>query len=176
MRTDAAERALPRTVRIVEVGPRDGLQNEPDFVPTDRKLAFVSALRAAGLAHIEAASFVSPKWVPQMADAEAVMAGLAPLAAADDGVVFSALTPNMRGFERAAALPATREVAVFVAASEAFSRRNTNCSRDEALGRFPEQPFLEDLHLVLEARGDGEHRDALQPRIQELMPPRRVNE
>ena len=135
LRTDAAERALPRAVRIVEVGPRDGLQNEPTFVPTDAKLAFVAALRAAGLAHIEAASFVSPKWVPQMRDAEAVMAGLAPLAAADGGVTFSALTPNMRGFERAAALPATGEVAVFVAASEAFSRRNTNCSRDEALAR-----------------------------------------
>ena len=122
---------LPSRVRLVEVGPRDGLQNEPVAVPTAMKLELIARLAAAGCAHIEVTAFVSPEWVPQMADHDAVMRGLP----ARPGVTYSVLTPNLRGFEAAAAAGA-QEVAVFGAASETFSQRNINCSIAESLRRF----------------------------------------
>lgn len=118
-------------VRIVEVGPRDGLQNEPANVPTATKLELIERLAAAGLRDIEATSFVSPKWVPQMADHAEVMQGLS----RRPGVNYPVLVPNLKGFEAAAAAGAA-EVAVFAAASESFSRRNINCSIDESIDRF----------------------------------------
>ena len=118
-------------VEIFEVGPRDGLQNEARTIPTAEKVALVDALSQCGFRRIEAASFVSPKWVPQMADAAEVMARIE---RAPD-VRYSALTPNMRGYERARDAGAD-EVAVFAAASEGFSKANLNASVDEALGRF----------------------------------------
>jgi hydroxymethylglutaryl-CoA lyase len=123
--------SLPRGVRLVEVGPRDGLQNEKANVPTDVKVAFIDRLAAAGLTAIEATSFVSPKWVPQMADAAAVMARIE----RRPGVVYSVLVPNMKGFESALAAKAD-EVVVFGAASEAFSQRNINCGIAESIERF----------------------------------------
>ncbi|MBA4502712.1 hydroxymethylglutaryl-CoA lyase [Marinobacterium marinum] len=129
--------AFPQQVRIVEVGPRDGLQNEPGpIIPTEIKVELIDRLAAAGLQHIEAASFVSPKWVPQMGDAAAVMAGIQ----RRPGVTYSALTPNLKGLEGAIAAN-TPEVAVFAAASEAFSQKNINCSIAESLERF--QPLME---------------------------------
>ncbi|MEQ8801208.1 MAG: hydroxymethylglutaryl-CoA lyase, partial [Haliea sp.] len=122
---------LPRTVTLVEVGARDGLQNEPDLVPLEAKLRLIDDLGAAGLRVIEAGSFVNPKWIPQMADSEAVFAGLK----RRPGVRYTALTPNLKGFERALAAGAD-EVAVFGAASEAFSQKNINCSIAESLQRF----------------------------------------
>ena len=123
--------ALPERARFVDVGPRDGLQNEKATIATDVKVGLVDRLTDAGLQAIEAASFVSPKWVPQMADGAEVMARIR----RKPGVVYSALVPNMKGFE--AALGAkVEEVAVFAAASESFSQRNTNCSIAESLGRF----------------------------------------
>lgn len=122
---------LPEKVRIVEVGARDGLQNETANVPTDVKLALIGGLVDAGVRNIEAAAFVSPKWVPQMADHDAVMRGLP----RRDGVRYSALTPNLKGFEAAMAA-GTEEVAVFGSASEAFSQKNINCSIAESLRRF----------------------------------------
>jgi hydroxymethylglutaryl-CoA lyase len=121
-------------VRIVEVGPRDGLQNEKQPIPTVTKLALIRKLAAAGLRDIEATSFVSPKWVPQMADHAEVMAGL-PSQAEFPGVNYPVLTPNLKGFEAAVAAGA-REVAVFAAASEAFSQKNINCSVTESIARF----------------------------------------
>lgn len=118
-------------VRIVEMGPRDGLQNETRNVPTAVKLELIERLADAGLSAIEATSFVSPKWVPQMADHAEVMRGLRRRA----GVNYPVLTPNLKGFEAALAAGAT-EVAVFAAASEGFSRRNINCSIDESIDRF----------------------------------------
>lgn len=126
-----SEGRLPRRVRIVEVGARDGLQNETRFVPTAAKIELIARLVAAGLEHIEATAFVSPRWVPQLADHAEVMRGLTP----HPTVRFSALVPNQQGFDAAVAAGA-REVAVFAAASETFSRRNTNCSVDESLERF----------------------------------------
>ncbi len=122
---------LPASVTLVEVGPRDGLQNEPGTIALDSKLRLVEDLAAAGHRVIEAGSFVNPKWVPQMADSEAVFAGLTRHA----GVRYAALTPNLKGFERALAAGAD-EVAVFAAASEAFSMKNINCSIDDSLARF----------------------------------------
>jgi hydroxymethylglutaryl-CoA lyase len=122
--------ALPAAVRLVEVGPRDGLQNEKTIVPTAVKVALIDRLAAAGFAAIEATSFVSPKWVPQMADAADVMAGIR----REPGVRYAVLTPNMKGFEAALAAKAD-EVAVFVAASETFSRKNINCGIDESVER-----------------------------------------
>jgi hydroxymethylglutaryl-CoA lyase len=127
--------ALPSKVRIVEVGPRDGLQNEPRQIPTATKLELIRRLASNGLSSIEATAFVSPKWVPQMADAAAVIAGLPLDDAARAGVSFPVLTPNLKGLEAALAAGA-REVAVFGAASEAFSQKNINCSIDESLERF----------------------------------------
>ncbi len=121
----------PAKVRIVEVGPRDGLQNEARPVSTDAKVALIERLADAGLPVVEATSFVSPKWVPQMADAADVMARIR----RKPGVSYPVLVPNMKGLEGAVAAGA-EEVAVFAAASEAFSRRNINCSIDESLDRF----------------------------------------
>lgn len=118
-------------VKLVEVGPRDGLQNEAVLVPTEIKIALVERLADCGLRHIETASFVSPKWVPQMADGAAVLAGIRRKA----GVVYSALTPNLRGLEAALAAGAD-EVAVFTAASESFCQKNINCSIEQSLARF----------------------------------------
>jgi isopropylmalate/homocitrate/citramalate synthase len=121
---------LPQRVRLVEVGPRDGLQNEQEIVPTAVKVELIDRLSAAGFPAVEATSFVSPKWVPQMADAAAVMAAIR----RRPGVRYPVLVPNLRGFEAALAAGAD-EVAVFVAASESFSRRNINCSIAESLER-----------------------------------------
>src|SRR5215472_7448097 len=118
-------------VRIVEVGPRDGLQNEKQILPTATKLELIRRLAAAGLRTIEATAFVSPKWVPQMADHAEVMRSLP----AYDSITYPVLVPNLRGFEAAVAAGAT-EVAVFTAASETFSQRNINCSIAESLERF----------------------------------------
>lgn len=122
--------SLPKHVKIVEVGPRDGLQNEK-AVPTQAKIDLVNQLTAAGLGYIEAASFVSPKWIPQMADSAEVMQAID----RDNNVTYAGLTPNLKGFENAMAVN-TDEVAVFGAASEAFSQKNINCSIDESLTRF----------------------------------------
>ena len=116
---------------MVEVGPRDGLQNEAKTVPTAVKIELIDRLAAAGLKIIEAGSFVSPKWVPQMADTAQVMAGIARRA----GVSYPVLVPNMKGYEAARAAK-VEGIAVFGAASETFSRKNINCSIDESLDRF----------------------------------------
>ncbi|MBR9858321.1 MAG: hydroxymethylglutaryl-CoA lyase [Gammaproteobacteria bacterium] len=119
------------TVKLVEVGPRDGLQNEPNLVPTEVKIELVERLADCGLGHIEAASFVSPKWIPQMADGHAVLTGIR----RRPQVIYSALTPNMQGLEAALAAGAD-EVAVFTAASESFCQHNIHCSIAESLARF----------------------------------------
>jgi len=121
----------PAQVRIVEVGPRDGLQNESAQLSAEVKIAFIDMLSDAGLQSIEAGAFVSPKWVPQMADSDKVFAGIRRKA----GVSYPALVPNEKGMEAALAA-GVREVAVFAAASESFSRKNINCSIDESLARF----------------------------------------
>ncbi|MCY1226366.1 3-hydroxy-3-isohexenylglutaryl-CoA/hydroxy-methylglutaryl-CoA lyase [compost metagenome] len=123
--------AIPNYVKIVEVGPRDGLQNEKAMVPTDVKVALVNQLTDAGFVNIEAASFVSPKWVPQMADGAEVMSRIQ----RRPGTLYSVLTPNMKGFEGAIAAGAD-EVVIFGAASEAFSQKNINCSIAESIQRF----------------------------------------
>ena len=126
---------LPSKVKLVEVGPRDGLQNEKQQVPASVKVELVHRLQDAGLTEIEVTSFVSPKWVPQMADAASVMAGIK----RKNGVRYSVLTPNMQGFEAAIAAPEAQwpdEIVVFGAASEAFSQRNINCSIAESIERF----------------------------------------
>ena len=122
---------LPPAVKMVEVGPRDGLQNEPQTVPASVKIRLIDSLADAGLTAIEAGSFVSPKWVPQMADTAEVLAGIRPRA----GVSYPVLVPNLKGFAAAQAAGA-REIAIFAAASEAFSRKNINCSIAESLERF----------------------------------------
>ena len=122
---------LPSKVKIVDVGPRDGLQNEKAPVPAAVKIELVHRLQDAGLTEIEVTSFVSPKWVPQMADNAEVMAGIT----RKPGVRYSVLTPNMKGFE-AAVLSRPDEIVVFAAASEAFSQRNINCSIAESIERF----------------------------------------
>ncbi|MSQ55925.1 MAG: hydroxymethylglutaryl-CoA lyase [Betaproteobacteria bacterium] len=123
--------AFPRQVKIVEVGPRDGLQNEPESVDTAVKIELIERLGEAGLKAIEATAFVSPKWVPQMADNAQVMAGIR----RKPGVSYPVLVPNMKGLEAALAAGA-EEIAVFGAASETFSRKNINCSIAESLERF----------------------------------------
>ena len=127
----APSASLPRRVRLVDVGPRDGLQNEKQVVPVEVKVALVEMLADAGLPGVEVTSFVSPKWVPQMADASEVMARIRRKA----GVTYSVLVPNMKGFEGALAAKAD-EIVVFAAASEAFSQRNINCSIAESIERF----------------------------------------
>ncbi|HAA39865.1 hydroxymethylglutaryl-CoA lyase [Pseudomonas marginalis] len=123
--------SLPSHVRLVEVGPRDGLQNEAQPISVADKVQLVDALSAAGLSYIEVGSFVSPKWVPQMAGSADVFAQIQ----RKPGVTYGALAPNLRGFEDALAA-GVKEVAVFAAASEAFSQRNINCSISESLERF----------------------------------------
>ncbi|NNB67847.1 hydroxymethylglutaryl-CoA lyase [Pseudomonas fluorescens] len=123
--------SLPSHVRLVEVGPRDGLQNEAQPISVADKVQLVDALSAAGLSYIEVGSFVSPKWVPQMAGSAEVFAQIQ----RKPGVTYGALAPNLRGFEDALAA-GVKEVAVFAAASEAFSQRNINCSISESLERF----------------------------------------
>lgn len=119
------------TVCVFEVGPRDGLQNEKAIVPAARKIELINLLSRAGFAKIEATSFVSPRWVPQLADAAAVMSGISRMT----GVAYAVLTPNLQGFEMALAAAAD-EVAIFGSASEQFSRKNINCSIAESLIRF----------------------------------------
>jgi hydroxymethylglutaryl-CoA lyase len=123
--------SLPNKVKIVEVGPRDGLQNEKEALSADVKIELVNRLARAGFANVEAASFVSPKWVPQMATSSEVMARIERL----PGTIYSALTPNMQGFEAALAAKAD-EVVIFGSASEAFSQKNINCSIAESIARF----------------------------------------
>lgn len=122
---------LPKRVKLVEVGPRDGLQNEPATVPTEAKIELIERLADSGLTVIEAGSFVSPRWVPNMADTAAVLAGIR----WRDGVSYPVLVPNMKGLDGALAAGA-REIAIFAAASESFSQRNINCSIAGSLERF----------------------------------------
>jgi hydroxymethylglutaryl-CoA lyase len=131
---------LPTHVRLVEVGPRDGLQNEAQPVSVAAKVQLVDELSAAGLSYIEVGSFVSPKWVPQMAGSAEVFAQIQ----RKEDVIYAALAPNFRGFEDALASGVT-EIAVFAAASEAFSQRNINCSISESLERF--EPIMEAARL-----------------------------
>ena len=134
-------------VEIFEVGPRDGLQNEARQIPTSEKVALVDCLSKAGFSRIEVASFVSPKWVPQMADSADVLAGINRA----DGVRYAALTPNMKGYEAAIAAAAD-EIAIFGSASEGFSRANLNASIEESLERF--LPIAEAArHIDLPMRG-----------------------
>lgn len=128
--------AVPPEVTVVEVGPRDGLQNEPAPVPLEAKIRLVEALAAAGLPVVEAGAFVAPQWVPQMAESEAVLRGIRKL----PGRRYPVLVPNLKGFEAAYAAGA-EEIAVFGAASESFSRKNINCSIAESLERF--RPVVE---------------------------------
>ena len=128
--------STPSAVRIVEVGARDGLQNEKTIIPAATKIELIDRLSATGLRTIEATSFVSPKWVPQLADAAEVFTGIAQR----DGVAYPVLVPNLQGYERAREVGA-REVAIFTAASEAFNRKNINASIDESIERF--LPVLE---------------------------------
>ena len=140
--------AIPKKVRIVEVGPRDGLQNEAQNVPAAVKIELINLLTDAGLPVIEATAFVSPKWVPQMADAASVMAGIH----RKPGVDYPVLVPNRKGLD-AAITAGCEEVVVFGAATESFSRRNTNCSIDEGLARFSEV-CAEAIARGLRVRGD----------------------
>lgn len=133
---------MSEKVEIFEVGPRDGLQNEKRQIPTNEKIALVNLLSGAGFRRIEVASFVSPKWVPQMADSAQVLAGISRA----PGVSYAALTPNMRGYEGAKAAQAD-EIAVFASASEGFSRANLNCTIAESIERF--------LPIIEAARADG---------------------
>jgi hydroxymethylglutaryl-CoA lyase len=139
--------ALPGSVRLVEVGPRDGLQNEPAVVGARHKVELIDRLGAAGLRTIEVGSFVSPKWVPQMADTAEVLA----LLRRRPGVSYPVLVPNLRGLE-AALDHGVEEIAVFAAASESFSRKNINCSIDESLDRFAPVTTLA-LERGLKVRG-----------------------
>lgn len=123
--------ALPSKVKIVEVSPRDGLQNEKQFIDTATKVELINRLAQAGVANVETTSFVSPKWVPQMADAAEVMAAIE----RRPGTIYSVLAPNMRGFDGAQAAGAD-EIVIFGAASEAFSQANINCSIAESIARF----------------------------------------
>lgn len=122
---------LPSKVRMFEVGPRDGLQNEPTIIDTETKIRLIDILSTTGLSTIEVGSFVSAKWVPQMADTASVLKGIRKV----PGISYPVLTPNIRGFDRAVAAGA-EEVAVFGAATESFSKANINCSIDESLQRF----------------------------------------
>lgn len=132
---------------IFEVGPRDGLQNEARDIPVAEKIALVNKLSEAGFSRIECASFVSPKWVPQMAGSGEVLAGIT----RKDGIRYAALTPNMRGYTDAVAAGAD-EIAIFASASEGFSQKNINASIAESIGRF--KPILEEArHIDLPVRG-----------------------
>ena len=133
---------FPKKVKMVEVGPRDGLQNEKDFVPIDVKVDLINRLTDAGFTNIESASFVSPKWIAQMAGSDEVMREIKRL----PGVIYSALTPNLQGYEAALAAKAG-EVVIFSAASEAFAQKNINCSIQESIQRF--------IPVVQSAKRDG---------------------
>jgi len=135
--------SLPKKVKIVEVGPRDGLQNEKETISAEVKIELVNRLTSAGFVNVEAASFVSPKWVPQMATSGEVMRGIA----RKPGVIYSALTPNMKGFEAALEAGAD-EVVIFGAASEAFSQKNINCSIAESIERFREVALAAKQHHI----------------------------
>ncbi|MFJ9453028.1 hydroxymethylglutaryl-CoA lyase [Herbaspirillum sp. NPDC101397] len=135
--------SLPKKVKIVEVGPRDGLQNEKETISAEVKIELVNRLTSAGFVNVEAASFVSPKWVPQMATSGEVMRGIA----RKTGVLYSALTPNMKGFEAALEAGAD-EVVIFGAASEAFSQKNINCSIAESIERFREVAQAAKQHKI----------------------------
>jgi hydroxymethylglutaryl-CoA lyase len=135
--------SLPNSVRLVEVGPRDGLQNEEQPISVTDKVRLVDDLSAAGLGYIEVGSFVSPKWVPQMAGSAEVFAHLQPRA----GVTYAALAPNLQGFEAALAA-GVKEVAVFAAASEGFSQKNLNCSISASLARFEPVMAAARLHHI----------------------------
>lgn len=139
---------LPTKVKLLEVGPRDGLQNEKTLVPAEAKIDLIHRLQDAGLKAIEATAFVSPKWVPQMADNAQVMAGIK----RRPDVSYPVLVPNMKGLE-AAIVAGCEEVVVFGAATESFSQRNTNCSIDEGLARFSEVAKVA-LARGLKVRGD----------------------
>jgi hydroxymethylglutaryl-CoA lyase len=128
--------SLPSTVNLVEVGPRDGLQNQKKQISTETKIDLIKRLGSAGLKRIEATSFVSPKWVPQMSDATEVMQAIRNRTEAN----YTVLTPNLKGFEQALAAGA-REVAIFTSASQGFSQKNINCSVEESIARF--QPIVE---------------------------------
>ena len=139
---------LPRKVKLVDVGPRDGLQNEKQTVPASVKIGLIHRLQEAGVQHLEVTSFVSPQWVPQMADNAEVMAGIT----RQPGVRYAVLTPNMKGLDAALSVPRALwpdEVVVFGAASEAFSQRNINCSIAESMARF--------APVVAAARAQGIH-------------------
>jgi hydroxymethylglutaryl-CoA lyase len=123
--------SVPGKVKIVEVGPRDGLQNEKQIISADIKIELIHRLANAGLSTIESGSFVSPKWVPQMADSDKVLTGIS----RKPGVTYPALVPNMKGLDGAIAAE-VEEIAIFAAASESFSKKNINCSIDESLARF----------------------------------------
>ncbi|KAH1084246.1 hypothetical protein J1N35_024007 [Gossypium stocksii] len=129
--TNKVLRNLPAHVKIVEVGPRDGLQNEKEIVPTSTKVQLIKMLVSSGLTVVEATSFVSPKWVPQLADAKDVMDAIRNI----QGARFPVLTPNLKGFEAAVSAGA-KEVAIFASASESFSKSNINCSIEDSLARF----------------------------------------
>ena len=133
----SSNKYFPEQVEIVEVGPRDGLQNESSWVPTEIKIELIDKLAQSGIKTIEAASFVSPKWIPQMKDSSEVMDGIPK----KPGVRYLVLTPNLRGLERALQAGA-EEVAVFAAASEAFSQKNINCSISESIERF--RPLIDE--------------------------------
>lgn len=138
---------MKRPIELTEVGPRDGLQNEPGVIPTDRKVAFVDALSQTGVREIEVSSFVSPRWVPQLADAEEVFRRIQ----RREGVIYSALVPNLKGLERALSVGVDK-IAVFTAASETFNRKNINASIQESLARF--RPVIrEALAAGLPVRG-----------------------
>lgn len=143
---------LPKKVRLVEVGPRDGLQNEKQPIEVADKIRLVDDLSAAGLDYIEVGSFVSPKWVPQMAGSAEVFAGIRQR----PGVTYAALAPNLKGFE-AALESGVKEVAVFAAASEAFSQRNINCSIRDSLERFvfPACSAVPTTAMSIRARSPG---------------------
>ena len=126
-----AQQQFPSSVKIVEVGPRDGLQNEKTLIDADDKLRLIDMLANSGLSYVESGSFVSPKWVPQMATSSEIFDKLNKVS----GVTYAALTPNMKGFDAAMAVNVD-EVAIFGAASESFSQKNINCSIDESLARF----------------------------------------
>jgi hydroxymethylglutaryl-CoA lyase len=134
--------SIPQKVKIVEVGPRDGLQNEKDFVPINVKVELINRLSAAGFANIEAAAFVSPKWVPQMAGSDQVMKDIQ----RNPQAIYSALTPNIQGYEAALAAQ-VNEIVIFSAATEAFAQKNINCSIEESMQRF--------MPVVKRAKQDG---------------------
>ncbi len=145
--TPALMKRLPTSVQIIEVGPRDGLQNERQSIPTDVKVEFIERLQSAGLKHIEATSFVSPKWVPQMADAREVLTRIH----RSPGVTYAALVPNLKGLESAQEA-GVDEIVIFTAASETFCQKNINCSIAESFERF--QPVvLRALEWGLRIRG-----------------------